>query len=174
MKKQIKPKAIAIAQKFPAGPFLPDGYVQAAQLSAVELCVLSRRGLWNLLLFLLISMAAFSVQDFNLFAAVPEDLWPLLGSPPPPSFIHLALGLYIFCALILLPHRLTKASLAQNWVHVGYRTVFYFFYLSANALAANFMVVFATGLLFYGLEQSYLLVHMCKALHRRDPQIKQS
>ena len=139
-----------------------------------ELCTLSRRGLWHLLLFLLLSMAAFTWQGFDLFATVSEDLWPLLGSPPPPQLIHVGLAIYTFCALMLLPARLNSASLAQNWAHTGYRTFFYFFYMSASALAAHFMVVFVAGLILYGLEQSYLLLQMCKTLQGAGPQIKQS
>jgi hypothetical protein len=174
MKKQSRPNVIAIARKLPAVAFSPGDPEEAARFSLPELCTLSRRGLWHLLLFLLLSMAAFAGQDFDLFAAVPEDLWAVLGSPPPPQMIHLVLVIYTFCALMLLPARLSKASLAQSWAHAGYRTVFYLFYLSANALAANFMLVFATGLVLYGLEQSYLLLHMSKALHGAGPQIKQS
>lgn len=170
MKKQIRTRAVAIARKFPVAPIFPSRHAERARFSADELCALSRRGLWNLLLFLLISMAAFSVQDFNLFAAFSEDLWPILGSPPPPQFIHLALTIYIFCALALLPDRLNKASCPQSWAHVGYRTIFYLFYLTANALAANFSVVFVAGLILYSLEQSYLLLHMFKILHGVDPQ----
>ena len=174
MKKQSRPNVIAIARKLPAVSFFPGGPMDEAQFSMTELCVLSRRGLWHLLLFLLISMAAFSGQDFDLFAALSEDLWPLLGSPPPPQLIHLGLTIYTFCALMLLPARLNSASRAQSWAHTGYRTIFYFFYLSANTLATHFMVVFVAGLILYGLEQAYLLLHMCKTLHGAGPQIKQS
>jgi hypothetical protein len=173
MKKQIRPNVIAIARKFPAVSFFPGDPAKATRFSAPELCVLSRRGLWQLLLFLLISMAAFAGQDFDLFAAVPEEFWTLLGSPPPP-LIHLVLGIYTCCAVMLLPARLAKASLAQSWAHMSYRTIFYLFYLSANALAAHFMLVFVAGLVLYGLEQSYLFFQMSKALHGAGPQIKQS
>jgi len=174
MKKQIRSNVIAIARKLPAVSFSPGDPEEVARFSAPELCALSRRGLWHLLFFLLISIAAFAGQDFDLFAAVPEDFWTLLGSPPPPQLIHLVLGIYTFCALMLLPARLTRASLAQSWAHLSYRTVFYLFYLSGNALAANFLVVFFAGLILYGLEQSYLLLQMSKALHGAGPQIKQS
>ncbi|RPI70584.1 MAG: hypothetical protein EHM38_05550 [Geobacteraceae bacterium] len=174
MKKQIRPNVMAIARKFPAVSFSPGETEETTRFSATELCLLSRRGLWHLLFFLLISIAAFAGQDFDLFAAVSEDFWTLLGSPPPPQLTHLVLGIYTFCALMLLPARLTRASLTQSWAHLSYRVVFYLFYLSANALAANFLVVFIAGLILYGLEQSYLLLHMSKTLHGAGPQIKQS
>lgn len=174
MKKQIRPNVIAIARKHPAVSFAPGGPEDAAQFSATELSLLSRRGLWHLLIFLLLSMAAFAGQDFDLFAALSEDLWPLLGSPPPPPLIHLVLAIYTFCALMLLPARINKTSLAQSWAHLGYRSIFYLFYLSANALAAHFMIVFVAGLFLYGLEQSYLSLHRTKTLHGTDSQMKQS
>jgi hypothetical protein len=172
MKKQIRPNVIAIARKLPAVSFFPGDPEEVARFSAPDLCVLSRRGLWHLLLFLLLSMAAFAGQDFDLFAAVPEDFWTLLGSPPPPPLIHLVLGIYTFCAVMLLPARMNKASLMQSWAHMAYRTVFYLFYLSANALAGHFMIVFVAGLILYGLEQSYLLLQMSKTVHGVGPQMK--
>lgn len=165
MKKQIRPNVMAIARKFPADSFSAGEPVEVAKFSASEFYVLSRRGLWHLLFFLLISMAALAGQDFDLFAAVSEEFWTILGSPPPPQLIHLVLGIYTFCALMLLPARLSKASHAQSWAHLIYRAVFYLFYLSANALAAHFALVFVAGLILYVLEQFYLLLHGSKILH---------
>jgi len=165
---------MAIARWFPVVSLPPVDAVNPARFFDTELCVQYRRGLWQMLLFLLFSMAAFTVQDFDLFAATPEEFWTILGSPPPPALIHLVLGVYTFCALMLLPARLNKASLAQSWAHMGYRTVFYLFYLSANVLSAHFMLIFLAGLGLYGLEQSYLLLHMSKTWHSVGPQIRRS
>jgi hypothetical protein len=174
MKKQIRSNVLAIARKLPAVSFSPGDPEDMARFSATELCALSRRGLWHLLLFLLFSIAAFAGQDFDFFAATPQDFWALLGSPPPPQLIHLVLGLYTFCAVLLLPARQTRASLAQSWAHLGYRMAFYLFYLSANALAANFLVVFVAGLILYALEQSYLLLQMSRVVQDAAPQTRQS
>lgn len=174
MKKQIKPNVMVITRKYPTVSFSPGDPADSTQFSATEFGVLSRRGLWHLLVFLLLSMAAFAGQDFDLFAATPEDLWTLLGSPPPPAFIHLVLGIYTFCALMLLPARMNKASQMQSWAHTGYRAVFYLFYLSANALTAYFMVVFVAGLILYGLEQFYLLLHLSKNVPGVHPHIRKS
>ena len=174
MKKQIKPNVMVIARRFSAVSFPPAGAMQPARFSDVELFVQYRRGLWQMLLFLLFSMAAFIAQDFDLFAATPEEFWTILGSPPPPALIHLVLGIYTFCALMLLPARLNNPSLAQSWAHMGYRVVFYLFYLSSNALSDHFMLVFLAGLGLYGLEQSYLLLQMSKTWHGVGPQIRRS
>lgn len=163
MKKQIRPRAIAIPRKFPCGPVFSGNHMHGTQLSAVQWNAISRRALWNLLLFLLVSMAALSVQDFNLFAAVSEDFWPVLGAPPSPLFIDLTLAIYVFAALILLPDRLTKASPGQGWAHVVYRSIFYFFFLASNALASGFLVVLAAGLMLYGLEQAFIWSHLLRA-----------
>lgn len=156
MKKQIKPRAIAIAQKYPTRPYTPGRQIETNRRSTTDRYTISRRGLWNLLLFLLVSVAAFSVQDFNLFAAVPEKFWSLLGAPPPPQLLNLGLGIYLFAALVLLPERMNKAIPAQGWAQIGYRISFYLLYLASNALAANFLLILAAGLLLYGLEQAYL------------------
>lgn len=156
MKKQIKPRAIAIAQKFPTRPYAPGRQMESPRRSMTDRYTISRFGLWNLLLFLLVSVAAFSVQDFDLFAAVSENFWSLLGAPPAPQLLDLGLGIYLFAALVLLPDRMNKAIPAQGWAQVGYRISFYLLYLASNALAANFMLVFAAGMLLYGLEQAYI------------------
>lgn len=172
MKKQIRPNVMVIARKFPVVSFSSGDRAESAQFSGTEFGVLSRCGLWHLLLFLLLSMAAFVGQDFDLFAATPEEFWTLLGSPPPPALIHLVLGIYTICAVMLLPARMNKASVMQSWAHMGYRTVFYLFYLSANALAAHFMTVLLAGLILYGLEQFYLFLYMSKIMHGVGPQMK--
>lgn len=171
MKKQIRTDEIVNVRKYPTVTFSPRGSAATPSFFAPEFCIFTRRGLWQLLFFLLISVAAFAGQDFDLFAVIPEDLWPLFGSPPPQQLIHLVLAVYTFCALMLLPARLHRSSLAQSWAHLGYRTIFYLFYLSANALAAHFMMVFVAGLLLYVLEQFYLWLHL-NALHGVDARIR--
>lgn len=167
MKKQARLSAIAIAKKFPIEYVPSERLGRAARLNAAEISLLSWRNLWQMLLFLLISIVAFACQDFDLFAFLPETLWPLFGAPPPPELIHPLLFVYTFCALMLLPARLRTASQYQSWVHTGYRTVFYLFYLTASTLAAHFLAVFAAGLLLYLAEQFYLFLCRVKALEGR-------
>lgn len=119
-----------------------------------DLRAVSRRSLWSLQLFLLISIAAFLVRDFNLYATLPESVLQILGCPPPATLAHIALAGYIFTVVTPLTiHMLNEDKPTAQWRHLGYRTAFYCFYLFSNTLAANFILVFATGLVLYLLEQ---------------------
>lgn len=128
-----------------------------------ELRALSRRSLWSLRLFLLISSAAFFARDFDLFAALPESILQILGCPPSPLLAHLALAGYVFTVLTpLVIHLLTGEQPMAQWRHLGYRAAFYGFYLFSNTLSANFLLVFAVGITLYLLEQGSI----CLALAR--------
>lgn len=154
MKRNDKSKAFAATRKLSVGSFAPSA---PAPLIVAELHLLGRRGLWKLLCFLLLSMAAWGLCASQPLIALPEALVVWLGAPPPVALIDLAFGVYLVSALILLPGRMTAASRrAQGWSQLGYRVSFYLIYLLAAALAERFVVVLAAGVLLYGLEQLYL------------------
>ena len=129
-----------------------------------SLSALVNRGRWNFSLFLLISGAAFFARDFNLFAVIPENARQLLGSPPPPDLITIALAIYALSAIILLLSSLANNSRPPaNWTHLGYRGAFYFFYLVSNSLADNFLAVFYVGVILYGLENLCIWLYTTRA-----------
>lgn len=131
-----------------------------------ELRATSWRCLWSLQLFLTISIAAFLVRDFNLYAAFPESVLQILGCPPPPSLAHIALAGYVFTVLIPLVIQLLNGEQpVAQWRHLGYRSAFYCFYLFSNTLATNFFLVFATGMLLYLLEQACICISIARAGH---------
>jgi hypothetical protein len=131
-----------------------------------ELRATSWRSLWSLQLFLTISIAAFFVRDFNLYEAFPENVLQILGCPPPPALAHIALAGYVVTVLIPLTiHLLSGEQPVAQWRHLGYRSAFYCFYLFSNTLAANFFLVFATGIILYLLEQASICVSIAKAGH---------
>jgi len=128
-----------------------------------ELRAISWRGLWSLQLFLTISIAAFLVRDFNLYATLPEPVLQVLGCPPPPTLVHMALAGYVVTVLIPLTIHLLNGDLpVSHWRHLGYRAAFYAFYLFSGTLAANFFLVFATGIFLYLLEQASVCVAIAK------------
>jgi len=51
----------------------------------------ARRSLWSLMVFLLISICAYSCREFNLFEASSEPVRQLLGYPPPAFMVSIAL-----------------------------------------------------------------------------------
>lgn len=129
-----------------------------------SLSALVNRGRWNFSLFLLISGAAFFARDFNLFAVIPENARQLLGSPPPPDLISIALAIYTLSAIILLLSSLANNSQPPtNWNHLGYRAAFYLFYLVSSSLADHFLAVFYVGLLLYGLENLCIWIYTTRA-----------
>ena len=114
----------------------------------------AKRGMWQLQLFLLISCVAFLVRDFNLYATFPENVLQVLGCPPPPVLVYLALAGYIVTAMIPLTiHLLSGETSTAQWRHLGYRAAFYLFFLWSGTLAAHFAVVFIAGVALYLLEQ---------------------
>ena len=128
--------------------------------------IISRQNLWSLQLFLLASCAAFLVRDFNLYVSFPESVLQILGCPPPPILTHLALAAYIFTVVTPLTiHLLNGDRPATQWRHLGYRTAFYLFYLWSGTLAGNFIVVFATGITLYLLEQFAIGLALTRAGH---------
>jgi hypothetical protein len=135
----------------PHGTNLP---AHAGSLPSDELRDSAKRGLWQLQLFLLISCGAFLVRDFNLYTTFPESVLQVLGCPPPPVLVYLALAGYLVTAMIPLTiHLLTGEAPTAQWRHLGYRTAFYLFFLWSGTLTAHFALVFIAGVALYLLEQ---------------------
>lgn len=118
-----------------------------------SLHILSRQGLWGLLVFVLISIVAVYFQDSNLLANVSQETRNFLGKPPSPKMINIALAVYSFSALILTLSRLSdRTEVYRGWAHVGYLSGFYIFYLLSNALRVNSLAVLVAGVTILGLE----------------------
>ncbi|TLM68938.1 MAG: hypothetical protein FDZ69_01685 [Deltaproteobacteria bacterium] len=123
-----------------------------------------RGSLRSLQLFLAISLTAFPARDYNLYNTLPESLLHILGAPPQPILVHLALAGYVFTVLTPLTIRLLNGDApAFQWRHLGYRSAFYAFYLFSAALAVNFIVVLVIGVSLYLLEQAILCLAMTRA-----------
>jgi len=119
-----------------------------ADLRRLELRAID--GLWLLVLFLLLSLAAWS--GFALFPALPASLRTALGPAPPTGLISIALVVYSFSAIILLLARLgSEPTRRGGLAHLGYLAGFYLFYHFGEQLADNFLAVFAAGLTILGL-----------------------
>ncbi|MEA3545461.1 MAG: hypothetical protein U9R69_09625 [Thermodesulfobacteriota bacterium] len=120
----------------------------------------------SLLLFLLISIIAFTFKDFNLFESASESMRQILGYPPPAYLISVALAVYCFSSAILtLTAMANEAQPTQKWNHLGYRSAFFIFYCFSGAIAANFLPVLLVGLSLYGLDQCHILIHTAKENH---------
>jgi len=122
--------------------------------------------LMSLVLFLLISIMAFTFKDFNLFESASESVRQILGYPPPAYLISIALAVYCFSSAILtLTAMANDAQPTQKWNHLGYRTAFFAFYCFSGAIAANFLPILLVGLSLYGLDQCHIWLHNAKENH---------
>lgn len=125
-----------------------------------EFHCLQRRRLLEVLFFVLISIAAYSCREFNLFAFSSEPVRQVLGYPPPAYLISIALSVYIFSVVIFILTQLGNAvEPTPKWLHLGYRSLFYVFYLCSGTLAPHFTAVLLGGLFLYGLELVHLWIY---------------
>ena len=122
--------------------------------------------LMSLVLFLVISIIAFTFKNFNLFESASESMRQILGYPPPAYLISVALAVYFFSSAILtLTAMANDAKPTQKWNHLGYRSAFFIFYCFSGAIAANFLPVLLVGLSLYGLDQCHIMIHNAKDNH---------
>ncbi|ABQ26888.1 hypothetical protein [Geotalea uraniireducens] len=128
-------------------------FTAAAQDDMRRLQSLSRRGLWAMALFLLISALALCLRDINLLVPLPEGIRQILGAPPPPILVHIALAVSTVSALVLILGRAVgSARPCHSWINIGLPTVFYPLYLVTEPLDVNFLVVLVVGLSIITLE----------------------
>ncbi len=138
-------------------------------MDSSALHALSRKGLWGLLIFLLVSVAAFLAQDFNLYHAFPEPVLQILGCPPPAILIHLAITAYSFTVVVPVMIRIaTGENPVVGWHHLLCRSVFYLFYLVSTTLPENFVAVISIGILLYAVEQVGIWSYMHKHLRESE------
>jgi hypothetical protein len=144
----------------------PSPCEKARQFRIDRLQTLSRRGLWGIVLFLVLSAGGYAVVGYQ--SRISAEILGRLGAAPPVSLISLALVVYCFSALILAMPRIVDGSDSyRGWSVVAYLGTFYGFYFYAGALTVNFWAVFAAGLLLLGLEYISLLIYC-----RREIQIE--
>lgn len=131
------------------------------------LYALSRRNLWEVLLFLLISIGAYGFRHFDLFAAASEPVRQVLGYPPPVMLVNAALAVYLFSAVTMQLTGMANCHRPeQKWQHLGYRSVFYLFYSCSGSLSGHFIVVFTIGMLLYVLQQIHLWIYTDRVVRR--------
>ncbi len=127
---------------------------------------LSRHNLWELFLFLLVSICAYNVRDLNLFAMTSEPLRQLLGYPPPAYMVSIALAVYFGSSIVLgFKSLVNRSKPTSTWNHLGYRSAFYFFYSFTGSIAEHFLPVLMVGLLLYGLDQCHLRLYNQGTIH---------
>jgi hypothetical protein len=132
----------------------------------------SRVGLWRVLLFLVISIAALPFRDFDLFSLVPENVAEILGAPPPTDLIHIVLGVSVVCAVILIPGRAAaQPELGHNWLQFWLMAAFYPLYAVNGVLGIYFPVVLAAGLLVLAVEHFIIWNRVCCAIREEKERV---
>jgi heme/copper-type cytochrome/quinol oxidase subunit 3 len=126
----------------------------------------SSNGLWGMVLFLLVSFAAF--DGFAVLPSLSEAARQKLGAPPPVDMISLALVIYAFSGIILTLARMTSGTGSyRGFMHAAFLTGFYAFYHLAGALPDNFWAVFFAGISVMGLENYHLWTRHSAALRKQ-------
>lgn len=127
---------------------------------------MANQSLAGLVIFLLISILAYTFKDFNLFEVSSESVRQILGCPPPAYLISVALAVYCFSAATLTLTAIANGTQpTHKWSHLGYRSVFFVFYCFSGAISANFIPVLVVGLSLYALDQCHILIYNAKENH---------
>lgn len=142
-----------------------DMLLRDTRKELIRLRHLSNRGFWALSLFFLISLLAW--LNFPLLPS-PGTFTALLGQPPSPAMISTVLLIYIFFAIILsLGRMMTGIENRSSFCHVGYLTVFFFFYHVTKTLNDNYWAVFCSGITILGIE-TYRIRTFCQEAIARE------
>lgn len=117
------------------------------------LYIMSRRGLWGLLIFLAASAVAFYYRGYSLRGSLPVNLMEQLGPTPDVILINIVLGVSTFCSLVIIGGRIYNGHKPSNtWTHLWFRVFFYLLYFISGALSDYFNVVFISGLVVLALQ----------------------
>ena len=138
---------------------------QRIELRIRKLERVSGNGLWAMLLFLLVSFAAF--DGFSILPDLSDEVLETLGASPPIGLIGLALVIYAFSGIVR-----TLSSMSRNikpytgLMHAAFFTGFYAFYHLAGALQDHFWAIFIAGISVMGLENYYVWAHSSEAIRK--------
>lgn len=136
-----------------------------ARIRRLELT--AANGLWGMVLFLLVSFAAF--DGFAILPDLPESIRQKLGTPPPIDLISLALVIYAFSGIILTLARMTSDTGSyRGFMHAAFFTGFYTFYHLSGGLPDNFWAVFLAGVSVMGLESYHLWNRHSAAIRKQQ------
>ncbi|QXE89332.1 hypothetical protein [Geomonas subterranea] len=130
-----------------------------------QLHVLSRRGLWGVLLFLGVSAAALVVSQGNLLSGAQAELVQVIGPLPSADVLNVVLGVSWLSALVLiLGRRGSDGRPGYSWYNVGLPAAFYPLYVFCDTTGSYFPVVFLAGLVLLLLEHGFVVCYTAKAI----------
>ena len=153
--------------------FIPDPSLrkEGIRKSIDSVQVQTRRGLWGFVFFLAASLISWCLADYNLIDPMLPDMQQLIEPQTFLVMVDIVLAVSTVCDLILIAGRLNEGNRpVRIWFHVGFRSVFYIFYLLSGLLPLRFFAVFAAGLLVMGFEQTVLYLYAAKTI-REEKQL---
>jgi hypothetical protein len=128
-------------------------------------------GLWSMVIFLLVSLAAY--DNFSFLPDMSDEMRTILGAPPPGEMISLALVIYAFSSIVRTLARMSRnVKPYTGLMHAAFFTAFYTFYHLSGVLHGNFWAVFFAGISVMGLENYYLWSHSAAAVRKERELLK--
>ncbi|GAM10499.1 hypothetical protein OR1_02788 [Geobacter sp. OR-1] len=151
--------------------FIHDPAVRKAGImKSIETVQLhTQKGLWGLLLFLAASLICWSLADYDLFGPLLPGMTQVIEPQTFLSMIDIVFVVSTICDIILISGRLNDGSKPERiWLHVGFRTIFYLFYLLGGFLPLRFFIVFTAGLIVIGFEQAVLYLYESRTVREEQ------
>lgn len=125
----------------------------------------TRQGLWGFAFFLGVSIVSWCMADCITIEPMAPGMQLVIEPRTFLAMVDIVLAVSTICDMILIAGRLTDGSMpGRIWQHVGFRSVFYLFYLLGGLLPLRFFAVFTAGLLVIGFEQIVLYLYAAKAI----------
>ncbi|MBJ6750873.1 hypothetical protein [Geomonas anaerohicana] len=168
----LKAKPIRETTQVATGSELSWSREQVAK-SVEQLHVLSRRGLWGLLLFLALSAAALALSQLNVSSGAQAELEGIFGPLPSIDVLNLVLGVSWLSALVLIVGRRGgDGRPGYSWHNVGLPAVFYPLYAFCDTTGTYFPVVFLAGLVLLLLEHGFVVYYTAKAIREETARLE--
>ena len=169
---QIKPKSAATAKAVAARSTTPEHCHEQADATIAELHALSRRGLWGILLFLMLSAVTLYLSEAGIFAGIPADVKELFGEAPPPHLLHIVLAVSWLSAFVLILGRTGADGRPHyNWYNIGLPTAFYPLYIFSDPSGTHFPAVFAAGLALLIVEHVSVTRYAARAIREESARL---
>lgn len=153
-----------------AGPVVADSTSPSRSREQVagniaQLHALSRRGLWGLILFLVLSAMALWLSQGTFSIAAQAELKELFGPLPPVEVLNLVLGVSWLSALVMiLGRRGTDGRPGYHWYNVGMPAAFYPLYVFCDPTGTYSPAVFLAGLVLLLLEHAFVHAYAASAI----------
>ena len=162
---QIKPKTASTSNEMVDRPITTELCRERILGTINELHALSRRGLWGILLFMVLSAVILYCSETGLFAMVPSDVKELFGAPPPAYLLHIVLAVSWLSAFVLILGRVAgDGKPGYSWCNIGLPTAFYPLYIFSDPAGTHFPAVFAAGLVLLIVEHASVSYYASKAI----------